>query len=280
MSDNEITAEPQQQLSTDNVEEEQLLDESSNSGGGATAITQANTEAVTIELNTKSAFDPSVHPEPTPISQPAATTQQISPEADKELKEIQKRVAEMNEEAERLKQVQSEVEAAINPGSQSAMLRKASVDSLGSIGTGSGLVGGYSFPSLEEKIEADSKSIYVGQVDYEAAAEEVEEHFRGCGAVNRVTIMCDKYSGQPKGFCFIEFADKESVETAMALDGSLLRGRTIKVMPKRTNKPGISYPYSGRGAGGPRGRGRGRGVMRGRGGRGRGRGRARGFAPY
>lgn len=37
------------------------------------------------------------------------------------------------------------------------------------------------------------------QVDYSATAEELGKHFEGCGPVNRVTIMCDKYSGQPKG---------------------------------------------------------------------------------
>lgn len=38
------------------------------------------------------------------------------------------------------------------------------------------------------------------QVDYSATAEELEQHFHGCGAVNRVTILCDKFSGHPKGF--------------------------------------------------------------------------------
>ena len=123
--------------------------------------------------------------------------------------------------------------------------------------------------------------VYVGQVHYEITAAELETHFRGCGAVNRVTILCDKYSGNPKGYCYIEFADKESVETAMALDGSDLKGRILKVMPKRTNKPGISSTDRGR----PRGRGRGRGGWRGRGRGGgaifRGRGRGRGaFTPY
>ena len=37
------------------------------------------------------------------------------------------------------------------------------------------------------------------QVDYSATAEELGKHFEGCGPVNRVTIMCDKYSGNPKG---------------------------------------------------------------------------------
>ena len=136
--------------------------------------------------------------------------------------------------------------------------------------------------------------MYVGQVHYEIKAAELETHFRGCGAVNRVTVLCDKFTGNPKGFCYIEFADKDSVETAMALDGSELKGRILKVLPKRTNRPGISCTDRGR----PRGRGRGRGGRgRGRGGYGggyggygghggggamfRGRGRGRGaFSPY
>ena len=85
----------------------------------------------------------------------------------------------------------------------------------------------------------------------------------------QVTILCNKFDGHPKGFAYVEFTDKDSVSTAMALDESLFRGRQIKVsigtwinldlkiwfefdvlcatykmsfkvMPKRTNKPGIS----------------------------------------
>merc|ERR1719495_180916 len=104
--------------------------------------------------------------------------------------------------------------------------------------------------SFEEKMEVDAKSVYIGNVDYAATAEELEQHFHGCGSINRVTILCDKFSGHPKGFAYVEFADKDSVSTAMALDESLFRGRQIKVMPKRTNKHGISStnrPPRGRG---------------------------------
>jgi len=41
------------------------------------------------------------------------------------------------------------------------------------------------------------------QVDYGATAEELESHFNGCGSVSRVTILCDKFSGHPKGLVFI-----------------------------------------------------------------------------
>lgn len=78
-------------------------------------------------------------------------------------------------------------------------------------------------------MEVDARSIYVGNVDYSATADDLERHFHGCGSVNRVTILCDKFTGHPKGFAYIEFADKDSVQTATALDESLFKGRQIKV---------------------------------------------------
>merc|ERR1719291_1372188 len=137
--------------------------------------------------------------------------------------------------------------------------------------------------SYEEKVEVDARSVYCGNVDYGATAEELEQHFHGCGSINRVTILCNKFDGQPKGFAYVEFADRDSVDTAMALDDSLFRGRQIKVLPKRTNKPGITTsnrPPRGRGMSGFRGSGRG---YRGRGGFGamrRPRGRRGYYSPY
>ncbi|XP_047644894.1 embryonic polyadenylate-binding protein 2 isoform X2 [Phacochoerus africanus] len=52
-----------------------------------------------------------------------------------------------------------------------------------------------------EKVEADHRSIYVGNVDYEGTARELEAYFNHCGEIHRVTILCDKFSGHPKGCC-------------------------------------------------------------------------------
>lgn len=92
----------------------------------------------------------------------------------------------------------------------------------------------------EDKAEVDLRSIYVGNVDYGSTADELETHFRCCGAINRVTIQCDRFTGQPKGFAYIEFESADAIEAAVALDDSTFRGRPIKVMPKRTNIPGIT----------------------------------------
>jgi len=181
---------------------------------------------------------------------------------DPEIAAIKARVKEMEEEAEKLKEMQKEAE-----------------DSLLSPSHGASPV------ASEAKGDIDSRSVYVGNVDYSATATELEQHFHGCGSVNRVTILCDKFSGHPKGFAYVEFADKENIENAIQLTDSLFKGRQIKVVAKRTNVPGISTTNRGF-----RGRGRGRGFRGSYGGgfyspRSRGRGafrsrRAQWFSPY
>ena len=55
------------------------------------------------------------------------------------------------------------------------------------------------FPHSFKHHIVKSHSIYVGQVDYSATPEELLAHFEACGTVERVTIVCDKFSGKPKG---------------------------------------------------------------------------------
>ncbi|XP_056854625.1 polyadenylate-binding protein 2-like [Raphanus sativus] len=88
-------------------------------------------------------------------------------------------------------------------------------------------------------------------VDYACTPEEVQQHFQSCGTVHRVTILTDKF-GQPKGFAYVEFVEAEAIQEALQLNESELHGRQIKVMPKRTNVPGLKQfrgrrfnPYMG-----------------------------------
>lgn len=127
----------------------------------------------------------------------------------------------------------------------------------------------------ESKEDVDSRSVFVGNVDYGASPEEIQAHFQSVGSINRVTILLDKFTGHPKGYAYVEFTEPSLVNEALVLDNSQFRNRNLKVVPKRTNLPGMSR--GGRG-GGPRGgRGGGRGApFGGRGGFGGGGG---GYAP-
>lgn len=122
-------------------------------------------------------------------------------------------------------------------------------------------------------MESDARSIYVGNVDYGATPEELQAHFADCGTINRVTIMCNRATGAPKGFAYIEFVDEDAVQNAVILNESPFRGRPLKVTPKRTNVPGLASRAGFRGGF----RGRGSFRARGHGFRGRPRGR---WVPY
>ena len=128
----------------------------------------------------------------------------------------------------------------------------------------------------------------MGGVDYAASPEDVQAHFNGCGVVNRVTIPTDR-GGAGKGFAYVEFGEPSAVANALLLDGTALKGRALKVLPKRTNVPGLRVRGGGVGkggggrfgGGGRGGRfGGGRGGRGGRGARGRGRGRGAYESPY
>ncbi|EDQ91640.1 uncharacterized protein MONBRDRAFT_3176, partial [Monosiga brevicollis MX1] len=94
--------------------------------------------------------------------------------------------------------------------------------------------------SGESREEVDARSIYVGNVEYAATEEEIQALFKDCGVVKRIKIMRDKFTGHPKGFCYVEFAEPNAVPLAMALDESMFHGRQIKVKSKRTNLPGLA----------------------------------------
>lgn len=98
------------------------------------------------------------------------------------------RVQEMESEAAKLRDMQAEVEKSMYPVEEG---KDPHPDrEMRSV---------YSSRSSVDKEAVDSRSVYVGQVDYGATPEELQAHFQSCGTINRVTILCDKFTGHPKG---------------------------------------------------------------------------------
>ena len=94
--------------------------------------------------------------------------------------------------------------------------------------------------------------IYVGNLSYDVTEDELRQEFLAYGEVTSVSILTDKFSGQPKGFGFVEMTSKSKAEAAIAgLNGKTLKERTIVVneaRPRPDNRGGGSY--GGRGGGG------------------------------
>ena len=72
--------------------------------------------------------------------------------------------------------------------------------------------------------------LYVGGLSYSTTSEALREHFTQCGTVESATVITDRYSGQSRGFGFVEMATNEEAQKAVSmLNGQRLDGRTIKV---------------------------------------------------
>ena len=73
-------------------------------------------------------------------------------------------------------------------------------------------------------------NIYVGNMAYNLTENELKEAFAEFGEVASTNIIMDGFSGQSKGFGFVEMPnDSEANEAIKALDGSSLSGRNLKV---------------------------------------------------
>jgi RNA recognition motif-containing protein len=85
------------------------------------------------------------------------------------------------------------------------------------------------------------KNIFGGNLDFHCTEAELRTKFEVYGQVDKVTIVRDRDSGQPRGFAFVEMTHDAEVEKAIAgLNGSLMEGRTLNVNeahPKRERIP-------------------------------------------
>ena len=108
-------------------------------------------------------------------------------------------------------------------------------------------------------------NIFVGNLSYRTTQDELHSVFAQYGNVERVNIVTDRDSGQPRGFAFVEMTEARDAETAISqLNGAELNGRTMNVNEARPKPAG-----GGGGFGAARG-GRGGGRSGGGGGGGRG----------
>ena len=118
------------------------------------------------------------------------------------------------------------------------------------------------------------KKLYVGNLPFKATEEQVQSLFSEIGVQpDSLTLLRDRFTGQPRGFGFAEVRDDAEAEKAIAaLNGKDFLGRALVVNEARPQREG-GGGGGGRGGGGG-GRG-GHGGGGGRGGRGGGYGRDR-----
>jgi len=121
-------------------------------------------------------------------------------------------------------------------------------------------------------------NIFVGNLSREVTEEELKKEFDTFGQVSSARIIMDKFTGQSRGFGFVEMSAETEAKAAIdGMNGKDLKGRALSVNEAR---PREDRPRTGGGGGGGRGGfgggGRGPGGGGGRGGFGGGGGGGRG----
>ena len=99
-------------------------------------------------------------------------------------------------------------------------------------------------------------NIYVGNLSYEVTEEDLQKAFEAFGQVESVRIIKDKYSGESKGFGFVEMPAKAEAQSAIEdLNDKELKGRTLNVNEARprTESRGDRGGYGGGGGRGGQG---------------------------
>ena len=77
-------------------------------------------------------------------------------------------------------------------------------------------------------------NIYVGNLSYDTSQEDLEAAFNEFGAVEKVNIVRDRDTGQPRGFAFVEMTNRNEASNAIAaLNGRDLHGRDLSVNEAR-----------------------------------------------
>ena len=98
--------------------------------------------------------------------------------------------------------------------------------------------------------------LYVGSLPYSTTEQQLSELFAQHGTVQSAKVITDRYTGQSRGFGFVEMSTEEEAQKAIAaLNGSELGGRTLVVNEARPQeKRGYGGGNPGGGGGGGRDR--------------------------
>ncbi len=94
-------------------------------------------------------------------------------------------------------------------------------------------------------------NIYVGNLSRDVTEDDLKEAFESFGQLASVNVIKDKYSGEPRGFGFVEMPSKDEAQSAIdGLNGKDLKGQSLNVNEARSRTD--KNRGGGRGGGGRR----------------------------
>lgn len=108
-------------------------------------------------------------------------------------------------------------------------------------------------------------NIYIGNISRDVTEDDLRRAFEAFGQVSSANIIKDRFTGEPKGFGFVEMSSREDAQSAISgMNGTEMKGRNLTVNEARPRpeggrpggRPGGGRPGGGRPGGGRPGGGR------------------------
>ncbi|MDH4221071.1 MAG: RNA-binding protein [Candidatus Aminicenantes bacterium] len=99
-----------------------------------------------------------------------------------------------------------------------------------------------------------AKKIYVANIPFNATEQDIRDLFSEHGEIDSVKIITDKFTGQSKGFCFVEMGSEDDAKKAIAeLNGKTFMGKTLTVAEAKPQQPRAGFQERRGGFGGGKG---------------------------
>ena len=94
-------------------------------------------------------------------------------------------------------------------------------------------------------------NIFVGNLPRDITEEDLKEAFGAYGKVNTVSVIKDKFTGEPRGFGFVEMQNKNEAQAAIAgVNGKMIKGKSLNVNEARPKTEGTRGGAGATGGGG------------------------------
>ena len=81
------------------------------------------------------------------------------------------------------------------------------------------------------------KTVYVGNLPFTASETQIRELFAQCGTVHAVRLIADRYTGEHRGFAFVDIDQAGADAAIRELNGTELDGRPLRVNQARERTP-------------------------------------------
>lgn len=92
--------------------------------------------------------------------------------------------------------------------------------------------------------------LFVGNLPFSATEDSVRQLFEQHGTIEKIALITDRDTGQPRGFGFVEMPNADAARAMQALNGQDFEGRTLKVNEAQDKQRSGGGGYRGGGGGG------------------------------